>query len=86
MTAGGAGGAPQATQVHVLTVDGTEWLTRPFDGDPHDHLQRLLHDGADDSCEMVVRGTTTRTFTEPATVSFTRAHIVAIWIEAVAGA
>ncbi len=71
----------QPLQVRIVTVDGTEWLTRPFIGDPGDHLQRLIHDEHIDSYEMVVQGTARRTFDEPATVSFTRAHIVALWVE-----
>ncbi|GAB77407.1 hypothetical protein SAMN05421595_1242 [Austwickia chelonae] len=70
-------------QVRLITIDGTEWLTRAFDGDPNDHLQRLIHDEHIDSHEIVVTGTTTRTFAEPATVSFTRDHIVALWVETV---
>ncbi len=77
--------AVQHLQVRIVTVDGTEWLTRPFTGDPSDHLQRLIHDEHIDSYEMVVEGTTKRTFTEPATVSFTRDHIVALWVETLPG-
>ncbi len=71
-------------QVRLLTVDGTEWLTKPFSGDANDHLQRLIHDEHINSYEIVVEGTTTRRFIEPSTVSFTRDHIVALWVEAVA--
>jgi len=71
-------------QVRLITVDGSEWLTRPFTGDPNDHLQRLIHDEHIDSYEIVVTGTVQRTFAEPATVSFTRDHIVALWVETVA--
>jgi hypothetical protein len=44
-------------QVRLITVDGTEWLTKPFQGDPNDHLQRLIHDEHIDSYEIVVTGT-----------------------------
>ena len=71
-------------QVRLITVDGTEWLTKPFEGDPNDQLQRLIHDEHIDSYEIVVTGTTQRTFAEAATVSFTRDHIVALWVETVA--
>lgn len=70
-------------QVRLITIDGSEWLTRPFDGDPNDHLQRLIHDEHIDSYEIVVTGTSARTFAAPATVSFTRDHIVALWVEPV---
>lgn len=76
--------APAAHQVHVITVDGTEWLTKSFVGDANDHLQRLVHDGHINSYEIVVEGTTERRFREPSTVSFTRDHVVALWVEAVA--
>ncbi|MBO3142861.1 hypothetical protein [Dermatophilus congolensis] len=76
--------AGQQWQVRLRTIDGTEWVTKPFEGDPNDHLQRLIHDEHIDSYEIVVEGTAERTFFAPATVSFTRAHIVALWVEAVA--
>ncbi len=73
-------------QVRLVTVDGTEWVTRPFKGDPNDHVQRLIHDEHIDSYEIVVSGTTEREFSEPSTVSFTRKHIVALWVEKLAKA
>lgn len=73
----------QLWQVRLVTVDGREWVTRPVAGDPNDTLQRLIHDEHIDSYEIVVAGTTGREFSEPATVSFTRSHIVALWVEAV---
>lgn len=69
-------------QLRLRTIDGTEWVTRPFVGDANDHLQRHIHDEHIDSYEIVVEGTAERAFAEPATVSFTRAHIVALWVEA----
>lgn len=77
--------APAAHQVRLITVDGTEWLTKTFVGDANDQLQRLIHDEHIDSYEIVVEGTTRRRFLEPSTVSFTRDHIVALWVEAVPG-
>lgn len=71
-------------QLRLRTVDGAEWVTRPVVGDANDILQRHIHDEHIDSYEIVVEGTTDRLFAEPATVSFTRAHIVALWVEMVA--
>lgn len=73
--------ASDVHQVRLITVDGTEWLTKPFVGDATDQLQRLIHDEHINSYEIVVEGTTKRRFLEPSTVSFTRDHIVALWVE-----
>lgn len=75
--------SPSVHRVRLLTVDGTEWLTKPFTGDANDHLQRLIHDEHITSYEIVVEGTTRRRFAEASAVSFTREHIVALWVEAV---